>query len=353
MATKKTMETWIASASGRKMNPDNAYGLQCVDVVDDYAIALFGNWVNTIRPVNGAKEILDKANPDYFNIIHNNPNDPNQVPQRGDVIVWGTSKAVPEGHTAVVTLVKSDGVNAIQQDGYMQTAAHEAWLPYLLPNGAMVLGWLRPKWEAEVKLATVDEIKKAYLEILERPADEAGLTHYTKYTIDFVRADLLSSDERKYLEIYKAKEAEEKARIEQDAIEAKKKVEEDEKRRLEEEAKVAEEAEKTTDNIQEEVKEDPKEETMATIPTTEQLNEIRSNSQAVLDSNLFLPVIPDNVKTIAYFITDITATISALVFTLLAIFGVMDAIIAITVNAAITTALLGLKQTFRLSSKKQ
>jgi hypothetical protein len=102
----------------------------------------------------------------------------------------------------------------------------------------------------------------------------------------------------------------------------------------------------------EKVKEEPKEEPMAF--SQEQQQQLQVATQAVLDSNTeFTPVISDKVKTVAYFATDAIAIVSGLVFTLLAIFGVMDAIIAITVNAAITAALIGLKQTFRLSSKKQ
>lgn len=96
---------------------------------------------------------------------------------------------------------------------------------------------------------------------------------------------------------------------------------------------------------------DPKEDDMAF--TDEQQQQLKVATQRVLDSNEFTPVISDKVKTVAYFATDVTAIVSGLVFTVLAIFALMDAIIAITVNAAITTALLGLKQTFRLSAKKQ
>lgn len=97
--------------------------------------------------------------------------------------------------------------------------------------------------------------------------------------------------------------------------------------------------------------EPPKEEIMAF--TQENQKELAVQTQKVLDANEFTPVISDNVKTIAYFATDIAAIVSLLVFTLLGILSVIDAVTALTINAAVTTALLGLKQTFRLSSKKQ
>src|SRR5690554_1579514 len=111
-ATKAKQDKWLASAAGRYMNPDNAYGYQCKDVADDYCIALFGNWVNTVRPGNG-KDVFNNANSTYFTKIKNNPNDPNQLPKRGDIINWGASKAVPEGHVAVVLSATTSGVTVV------------------------------------------------------------------------------------------------------------------------------------------------------------------------------------------------------------------------------------------------
>lgn len=96
----------------------------------------------------------------------------------------------------------------------------------------------------------------------------------------------------------------------------------------------------------------PKEETMAF--SQDQASEIKSNTQEVLDANTeFTPIISDKVKTIAYFVTDTSAILSSLVLTVLAILGQVDGVVAVTLSTAIATALLGVKQTFRLSSKKQ
>lgn len=87
--------------------------------------------------------------------------------------------------------------------------------------------------------------------------------------------------------------------------------------------------------------------------TKEQQQELAIQTQSALDSNEFSPVISDRVKTIAYFVTDIAAIVSGLLLTVLAIFHIVDAVVAITLNAALVAALVGFKQTFRLSSKKQ
>lgn len=51
--------------------------------------------------------------------------------------------------------------------------------------------------------ATEAQIKQAYLDILERPADNGGLAVYSRMPIDEVRADLMASKERKALELKK------------------------------------------------------------------------------------------------------------------------------------------------------
>ena len=98
--------------------------------------------------------------------------------------------------------------------------------------------------------------------------------------------------------------------------------------------------------------EQPKEDDMAF--SQDQASKIKSNTQEVLDANTdFTPIISDKVKTIAYFVTDTSAILSSLVLTVLAIFGQVDGVVAVTLSTAIATALLGIKQTFRLSNKKQ
>src|SRR3990167_1745931 len=51
--------------------------------------------------------------------------------------------------------------------------------------------------------ATAKQVQQLYQEILERPADDGGIATYTKHTVEFVRADLLRSDEYKRLQASK------------------------------------------------------------------------------------------------------------------------------------------------------
>lgn len=54
--------------------------------------------------------------------------------------------------------------------------------------------------------ATEAEVRQAYLEILERPADAGGIQTYLQHPLAFVRDDLMKSQERKDLEARKAAE---------------------------------------------------------------------------------------------------------------------------------------------------
>lgn len=60
---------------------------------------------------------------------------------------------------------------------------------------------------ADKVLATVDQVKAVYREVLERDADASGISTYanTKFTVEEVRADLLNSDEYKTLQANKVK----------------------------------------------------------------------------------------------------------------------------------------------------
>lgn len=232
---------------------------------------------------------------------------------------------------------------------------------------------ITPFIETSSTKASESEIRQAYQEILERAADQAGINHYRQYEIGFVRQDLANSAEKRQLEANKAEAArvaavratEDAARLIADAQKATEAraaqlaaekaaadlaTAEAEKARIAELERIAREAAEKKAREQLEIEQKAKEETMA---TAEQVRQIGDKAQEVLDANEFTPVISDRVKTIAYFATDAVAIVSALVFTILAIVGIVNAVVAITINTTIATALLGLKQTFRLSAKKR
>lgn len=149
------IEEWLNSAEGISMNPDGHYGLQCVDAADQYAQDLSGvAWPQSMGGVAGAKQILDAAPDEYWVRTDNNPDDPNLIPKRGDVMVFGGSDINQWGHVCIAFDPKADGAWVIQQDGfapplvwadgalYSNKPAHKAWLPYYQRGTGPLIGWL-------------------------------------------------------------------------------------------------------------------------------------------------------------------------------------------------------------------
>lgn len=142
MATNASQEAWFASAPGTYMNPDGAYGYQCVDVADHYAQHLFGNWAGTIGGGN-ANQLFPAKNPQYFTSIRYTGSN---RPERGDIVVWGGDGMNPYGHIAVVMSSTHSMMTVVQQN-VGGTADHPARvddMPYSGASMGTVVGWLRP-----------------------------------------------------------------------------------------------------------------------------------------------------------------------------------------------------------------
>lgn len=146
--THPKIEAWIGSAVGRAINPDNAYGLQCVDVADDYAESIFDlPWQQTIGGVGGAREFKGRTN-DFFTWIDNVVGDESSIPARGDLVIYDGDNLNPYGHVAVVLSATAETITVIQQDGFLQQPAFVATLPYVITGAGPCLGWLRPNLKA-------------------------------------------------------------------------------------------------------------------------------------------------------------------------------------------------------------
>lgn len=139
---------WLATAPGLWMDGDQAHGYQCKDVADDYASKLFGVKPGVALGYGDAKRGLELANKKYFTVVKNDPDNPDLLPPDGSIIVWGGTEkgGLNEfGHIAVVKRRSKTSVTVIQQDGFLQVAAHIATLGYWNEGTGYCLGWLVPK----------------------------------------------------------------------------------------------------------------------------------------------------------------------------------------------------------------
>ena len=143
--TQAQEDAWMATAAGRYMNPDGAYGYQCVDVPDDYCIALWGNYTNTLGTGDAGWALFNATKPGYFTKILNNTSDPNQIPQHGDIVFWQYPSG--GGHVAVVDTADVNGMMVYEQNYYLAIpGAKDGTLPCALRHQTYpsVIGWLRP-----------------------------------------------------------------------------------------------------------------------------------------------------------------------------------------------------------------
>lgn len=136
-----TFDQWIPTVNGKGLDYDGYYGNQCVDLIEYYLRDVFGSgpfYGNAIDWYNNFGGVLA----DRFNRVANNPNDYNQVPSRGDIIIW--SAATPGsggyGHIAIFLQQGAAGqfVSLDQNWGgmYVHQVTH---------NYNNVVGWLTPK----------------------------------------------------------------------------------------------------------------------------------------------------------------------------------------------------------------
>ena len=160
-----TLQQFIDKYNGVHIDEDGYYGAQCWDLVARYAREVYG-CPSFPTVTGGAAGLFSNTAPiilQYFDRVANNPNDANQIPPDGAVIVWGTTWSPPYGHTAVKTSGgKGQNMTVIEQNGNNPGGA--AYLKSRNYSG--VTGWLVPKGNtmATDKLTKEDviEIHRAY-----------------------------------------------------------------------------------------------------------------------------------------------------------------------------------------------
>lgn len=128
------LQKWL----GQSIDWDNLYGFQCVDEIAQYCVE---NGM-PIAYANAKDWANNPALQGAFDWTDNNPNDFNQIPNRGDIIVW--SGSLPDsggyGHIAIWDMVTGPGAfQSLDQNwggAYVHFQSH---------NWQYILGWWTPK----------------------------------------------------------------------------------------------------------------------------------------------------------------------------------------------------------------
>lgn len=145
--------TWKNSVLGVGIDIDHAFGDQCVDVVLSWCQAVYPtvSWGTFFNTGINAKDLYNSANLTYFERISNDHSNPNQLPEQGDIAVFGPSPQTgytsiftnPDGHCGVVDSADTGGIWLIQQDGSNPVGV--TFEKYRSWHYTECVGWLRPK----------------------------------------------------------------------------------------------------------------------------------------------------------------------------------------------------------------
>jgi hypothetical protein len=107
---------WLEAQLGKKLDFDKLYGGQCVDLFNYYYQFITGRHpYGDNYGVAGAKDLWNVANSRLTKIV-NNVNDPNQIPQPGDILVYNSRWGGGYGHVEFVISANASGVTVIGQN---------------------------------------------------------------------------------------------------------------------------------------------------------------------------------------------------------------------------------------------
>ena len=136
-----TLEEFVKKYNGKKVDYDNAYGAQCVDLFRQYAKEALGIKEHTgpCATSGGAKDLFldyDKmpVEKKYFT------RSKGKAYQPGDVLIWDATEKNKDGHVAIFLAYLGNSVLVFQQNGITQAGAEiQVW------TRDNLLGYLRKR----------------------------------------------------------------------------------------------------------------------------------------------------------------------------------------------------------------
>lgn len=133
-----TFDQFIQQRTGKPIDFDGIYPNQCMDLMHQYVYDVMGITNKSILAHPYAYQVYTQfTETQYFDRIANTPNN---VPQKGDIFLFGANINGGAGHVCIVT--EAD-VNTFKSfDANFPTGS----LPHIQThNYNYALGWLRPK----------------------------------------------------------------------------------------------------------------------------------------------------------------------------------------------------------------
>ena len=180
MATALAVVDYSKSLVGQKVTVrTNPYGGQCVALID-HIVQHFSEGEMNLAYTN-AKDCLVKAQSQGMEVVYNNPNDPDLIPQEGDFVVLHFGPSDPFGHILVCVSADRNGMVTVEQniDGYSdhnQNGINDqlevgggGYTRNHWRNYEGVIGWFRLPYDSQ------NENKKGELEMFTTSAQGRGI----------------------------------------------------------------------------------------------------------------------------------------------------------------------------------
>lgn len=135
-----TPQEFFTKYNGKGIDYDGRYGPQCMDLMNQFTVEVFGDTSGQLRAPTAYQSWL-KNSPDYEKINYQ----PGLVPQEGDIIYWSDQYVKDTGHVAIATNKASQSVfTSFDQNWPVGSLCHYQEHTY---NG--VVGWKRRKGEQQ------------------------------------------------------------------------------------------------------------------------------------------------------------------------------------------------------------
>lgn len=131
-------DDFINTYLGKSIDWDGQYGFQCVDEVAQYC----SDNGKPVAYANAKDWFQHPALDGAFDSIGNDPNDPNQVPTRGDIVIWGGNSPGSGGYGHIAIFDMAIDVNHFQS---LDQNWNGAYVHFVTHSWSYVIGWLHPK----------------------------------------------------------------------------------------------------------------------------------------------------------------------------------------------------------------
>lgn len=168
-----TTQEFFDKYNNKGIDFDGYYGFQCMDLAHQFAVEVNSQ---DFPAAPAAKDVWGKTIAGYDKIA----NTPDGVPQKGDIIIWGTGVGA-YGHIAVFDHGNQNAFTSFDQNWPLNSLCH-----YQNHNYNGVLGWLR------VKVAPSQSPPVQHLEI----TDQTKIPQIDNKEVQQIKSELQSKNSR-------------------------------------------------------------------------------------------------------------------------------------------------------------